>query len=738
MKAATRLRRAGIHCRHINRISLSGKTNLALLDKTGTITKSGLEFHAVVPTTSLTPIECRKPDAPIPRDLSLSLAIAHSVAKFNGELVGDEIELRMVDTAIKLGWKFNSDLRAPIDPRGVEWETEQTFPFNHESRTMSVIVREKASGNRFAICKGSFESISSRCGEIGTDVRQAVQIHSQEGCYVLAVGMRELAENTVGMDSPVHTRYSIENGLNLIGLLLFKNEIREDSANCISQLINAGVECIMVTGDGIHTAYTVARSVGILPATSRVVLGTLDAKTSLIDWRMADTDMGLSEESLADDRDAILCITGDVFETLIASNKLDMSRVKVFARMNPKQKGDLVEIYSTNDKIVATCGDSGNDSIALSTAHVGLSIRDRGMIPLSAPFSTGNESLASLVNLVREGRAGLCTSLAAYRFLIVVGILQTFTKVVLLTQYGGYIPGFVNLYIDSILTPLLLYAILASKPAVHFAKKAPEGSLVGPEMILGASWSTFISIAFYLLLEVIVNNQSWYVPLSTSASISEWTQRTSSFDVALLVVFRCWIYVDIAAAYSYGSDHRASILRNYRLVVFGLIFLALSLFVLFTSSNDINCAFQVNCDESSNAAATSSIINMFLFNYEQIGGKWYGVINSLVFPMEIRLVIMSVLIAASVIHHIGYRVVILGPIARWIHENIGWSDIYSICACCKRRRKFGYRRLDHQGSHVVNLNDSILSAADSDSPAAEWELRRTYGKWRTPEPADYR
>ena len=138
-------------------------------------------------------------------------------------------------------------------------------------------------------------------------------------------------------------------------------------------------------------------------------------------------------------------------------------------------------------------------------------------------------------------------------------------------------------------------------------------------------------------------------------------------------------------------------------------------------------------------AASSSFINNFLFKHEKVGGPWYGNIDSLILPFEFRFVALSMVLMMSVIHHIGYRVVILGPVSRWIHEKVGWTDIYSCCSCCRRRRKSGYRRLDSlQERDSMNLNDSVLSADESDSPAAEWEARRTFGKWRAPAPVQYK
>ena len=49
-------------------------------------------------------------------------------------------------------------------------------------------------------------------------------------------------------------------------------------------------------------------------------------------------------------------------------------RTKVFARMKPNQKTQLIELLQSYDKTVAMVGDGANDCGALKQADVGLSL----------------------------------------------------------------------------------------------------------------------------------------------------------------------------------------------------------------------------------------------------------------------------------------------------------------------------------------------------------------------------
>lgn len=724
LRSAKRLKFAGIHTREVHRLTIGGKVNLALLDKTGTITKSGLEFRGVVPANSLRLVECRDRTSQIPSEHSACLAMAHSVARCNGVLVGHQVERRMIEAAARIGWNFETDLRAPVDPFGNVWTVERIFPFSHETMTMSAVVANSL-GKRFIVCKGSFEALKPRCVNVSLEISQAAEAYAQEGCFILGIATFEL-ENGAVVDERTET------GLDFLGLFLFRNEVKPDSGACIAELLAAGVDCRILTGDSVFTAASVARTVGLISPEARVVIGVVDPRTLLLEWRLADTDSMISEDSLLGDTDAVLCVTGDVYSVLRRAGKLDAFRTRVYARVSPSQKAEIVQMYiDEQDKVVAMCGDGGNDSGALRAAHCGLAINGRAEATLAAPFSTDRESLGAFTLLIRESRAALCTSLASYRFLIVVGIIQTFTKVVLFMQYGGYLSGVASLFIDCVIVPCMLYAISSALPAATLAKSPPEGSLLGPEMILGATWTLVVDFMFLGIAEAVMEGSDWFVPFTTDAPLSDWHTRTTSFEAALMVLFRFWVYIDAGIVYSYGSVHRRSVMRNWRLVVLSIVLFTIVGLLLFVEPpNAFNCAFMVNCSSAENQVATDSWINSILFYYEKIGGTWYGVVDSIEYPTTYRITLAVLFVSMSLVHHIGYKSMILGCVTDWFHR-IGWNDGLSCCACCRRRKTIGYTPLDAQATKIDLLNESVLSAAE-ESPAAEWEMRRTHGQWRAP------
>ena len=77
-----------------------------------------------------------------------------------------------------------------------------------------------------------------------------------------------------------------------------------------------------------------------------------------------------------------------------------MKRGKVFARMSPEGKGDLVEaLKKFSGKGVGMCGDGANDCIALNRADVGLSLSE-AEASIAAPFTSKIPNISPVLLLL--------------------------------------------------------------------------------------------------------------------------------------------------------------------------------------------------------------------------------------------------------------------------------------------------------------------------------------------------
>ena len=71
--------------------------------------------------------------------------------------------------------------------------------------------------------------------------------------------MRDLPSNTKPIKIDKLERHEVEKNLTLLGLIVFENRIKRETKPVIEKLHRAKVRTIMVTGDHIQTALSVAR-----------------------------------------------------------------------------------------------------------------------------------------------------------------------------------------------------------------------------------------------------------------------------------------------------------------------------------------------------------------------------------------------------------------------------------------------------------------------------------------------
>ena len=114
--------------------------------------------------------------------------------------------------------------------------------------------------------------------------------------------------------------------------------------------------------------------------------------------------------------DVELAVTGAAFDVLVEAGE-DMEvlllKTRIFARMSPEGKVKAVQMHIEKGLIVGMCGDGGNDCGALRAAHAGIALSEAEASVVS-PFTSKTKSIASVVDLLKEGRASLATSFAGY------------------------------------------------------------------------------------------------------------------------------------------------------------------------------------------------------------------------------------------------------------------------------------------------------------------------------------
>jgi cation-transporting ATPase 13A3/4/5 len=60
------------------------------------------------------------------------------------------------------------------------------------------------------------------------------------------------------------SRSEVESDLNFVGFIIFENKLKPTTAGILKELLTANIGSVMVTGDNILTAISVARECGLI------------------------------------------------------------------------------------------------------------------------------------------------------------------------------------------------------------------------------------------------------------------------------------------------------------------------------------------------------------------------------------------------------------------------------------------------------------------------------------------
>ena len=204
-------------------------------------------------------------------------------------------------------------------------------------------------------------------------------------------------------------------------------------------------------------------------AEARVKVGAIDADS----FQRICTHLNLEEEGKEID------MSNPVLKELA-------KKVRIFARMNPEQKGLIVKImkayFKTKEFTVGFCGDGANDCIALKEADIGVSL-SKTEASLSAPFISGIEDISCIEQVSLEGKAALTTNFDSFRFFCLYSIVQTIGLLVLFAQKTEYSDG-VYITCDIVFALNLANCIGLLKPLKKLTARMPQCTLFYPELLV--------------------------------------------------------------------------------------------------------------------------------------------------------------------------------------------------------------------------------------------------------------
>ncbi|KAJ1900849.1 hypothetical protein LPJ66_001203 [Kickxella alabastrina] len=638
--AAGRLGRQNIYCVDLPRIMLAGKVQVFCFDKTGTLSRPTMDYFAVqgVDTSSAKFVAEETDMSRLPSIMHVGFATCHAVTMVGDQLIGNPVDVeqfRATDWEIQQGERDSSAyLDTLISPflenihEGSDKLGRQTihvikrFEFVHSRQSMSVAVLDQATGHVHVYVKGSFERVKriANAATMPSDYDAVAAQWAREGCYVLALAHKDLGPVADLGDVTRLSRESLESGCNLVSLLLFRNKLKEDTPSAIMALKAGATRTVMITGDTALTGVYIARECGMVSPAARVILGDMERSGSDMQLVWRDTADNVVVDNvgklLYDERvgqeeaenwlgDVVakrtpmieLAVTAAAFDHLMATNAIRqyLLDIRIFARMTPQGKVDCVQLHMER-AVTAMCGDGGNDCGALRAAHVGIALSD-SEASIVSPFSTSNRSIHSCVTLLREGRAGLATSVAGYKFLINYATTMSMLEIVQF-YFSVIVPQNVWIMVDSFITVGLCFALTQAQTARTLAPSRPTARLIGARTLASIWGQTVLNYSFLYGIMGLLFRQSWFRCRefdSRDIDTSLWWLLGDNYEAAIISIVCMFQFVNGAAVYNFGHYFRRGWATNYVLVVLYCGFMAAISIITLADPNRFSCLFRINC-----------------------------------------------------------------------------------------------------------------------------------------------
>ncbi|XP_007946209.1 probable cation-transporting ATPase 13A5 [Orycteropus afer afer] len=644
--AQKRLKKKKIFCISPQRINMCGQLNLVCFDKTGTLTEDGLDLWGTVPTAGncFQVVHSFTSGKALPwGPLCAAMASCHSLILLNGTIQGDPLDLKMFEGT---AWKMEdcsvdyctfgmSDSRVIIKPgpRASQSPVEAIaillqFPFSSSLQRMSVVAQLAGEDYFHAYMKGAPEMVARFCRSetVPKNFSQELRNYTMQGFRVIALAHKTLK---MGMLSEVLSlsRDEVESELTFLGLLIMENRLKKETKPVLKELREACIRTVMITGDNLQTAITVAKNSGMIPRESQVILVEANEPEEFapasVTWQLVENQekgTGKNETYINTGNHSVLdkeggncyhfAMSGKSYQVIFQHFYSLLPKILVngtiFARMSPGQKSSLIEEFQKLNYYVGMCGDGANDCGALKMAHAGISLSEQEA-SVASPFTSKTANIECVPHLIKEGRAALVSSFGVFKYLTMYGIIQFIGTSLLYWQlqlFGNY----QYLMQDVAITLMVCLTMSSTHAYPTLAPYRPAGQLLSPPLLL----SVFLNSCFTCIVQIsaflFVKQQPWYCEVyrysecflanqgnfSTNVSLERNTGNATltpgsilSFESTTLWPITTINCITVAFIFSKGKPFRKPIYTNYIFSFLLISALGLTIFILFSDFQDI-------------------------------------------------------------------------------------------------------------------------------------------------------
>ena len=261
-------------------------------------------------------------------------------------------------------------------------------------------------------------------------------------------------------------------------------------------------------------------------------------------------------------------------------------RTKIFARTNPDQKTQIVKELmnvmscSDNNDFVAFCGDGANDSSALKTAHVGLSL-SQTEASIAAPFSVSKPELWSLIELLKEGKCSLSTAYQVFMFVSLTSVSQFLAVLVIFLFFTDFTNA--HYYYMDLGFGFIFYLIIPrTEPYRYLTKHYPPNEIFNFRFVLRFFSAIFLFLLILLFSCYYVQTLPRFLPTNETATVHTFVADSFFFFIPnLFFLMILWFYMSSLFIIDQGPPFQEPIVSNKLLIFMALFNAALLLFLPF-------------------------------------------------------------------------------------------------------------------------------------------------------------
>ena len=419
--------RVGVIIRNLASVDSLGRVSVVCSDKTGTLTKNQMSIQHVWTNGSIFRVTGSgyAPDGEIilmdnPKNPFyvkhideypyLKLLLTSGFLNNNSALIKNEIEIsgRIIPKWDVVGSPTEGALMV-LFQKGMgdylldDFESITEYPFDSSLKRMTKLYKRDYA--YYSFTKGASEILIPLCTnilyndveinfseEIKNKVMEIVNLYANQGYRILSLCYKVM--DTIPPEGDEGRKVS-ESDLVFIGFVTILDPPREGVRESVRQCHEADVDVVMITGDSPATARAIASQIAIISDESETAVEGKDVKN---------------------------IETYDEF-----------SQVKVFARVAPEHKEDIVEKYQEQKKVVAMTGDGVNDALALNMADVGIAMGITGtdVAKEASDMVISDDSFNSIVTGIHHGRGIFARIRAVVFFYIAINVFEGFVQFIL-------------------------------------------------------------------------------------------------------------------------------------------------------------------------------------------------------------------------------------------------------------------------------------------------------------------